>query len=63
MMEPETSKINITFPFVVCEIYCKLRGVYLDVPISVYILPFIDYLKEEICKYCIYKYFEKRLYM
>ena len=36
MMEPSTSKINIMFPFVVCGILCKLRGVYLEVPSSVY---------------------------
>ena len=35
MIEPSTNKMNITFPFVVCEINCKLRGVYLEVSVSV----------------------------
>ena len=36
-MEPPTSKIDITFPFIVCGIYiasCEVR-VYLEVHISV----------------------------
>ena len=35
-MEPSTIKINLTFPFVVFGIYSKLRGVYLEVSVSVY---------------------------
>ena len=35
MIEPQISKINKTFPFAVCGIHCKMRGVYLEVPISV----------------------------
>ena len=36
MMEPSTSKINLTFPFVVFGIYSKLRGVYLEMSVSVF---------------------------
>ena len=46
MIEPSNSKIIITFPFIVRGIYCKLQGVYLDVPISACI-----YLKKGISIY------------
>ena len=46
MMEPQTSKINLTFRFVVCGIYCKLRGVYLEVPISVWYSDILQYRRQ-----------------